>query len=215
MLEKEWQRENVLAWRQIQGMSWKRVASQELFQDVADARLVLYGEVHLRDGPLRDSQKQLLKSFSSTPEFEAVGFEPSVESAQQGVLEFAQSLGMTVIPLEENWEELVTDGRLGARDEAAASAIENFIKGDRRHRMFVLRGESHVMPDGYLVRRLSVRPLIILSGNAVTVPLCIGGLRCIGETFRLGSSSDVYVVPADEDASASGVVALWKRLEVH
>ena len=69
--------------------------------------------------------------------------------------------------------------------------------------MLVLRGESHVLPEGFLVRRLPQEPLILLS--VATVPMCVGGLRSAGSTFRLDSSDQVYLLPGDTDVSGSQV----------
>jgi hypothetical protein len=196
-------------------MSWEQVPRSEVLDRAKDARLVIYGEVHRRGGPLREAQMEVLRAFATNPAFEAVGYEPSVEEAQRPVLDLARSLGLRVIPLETNWREPAA-GRQRARELEAIAAIEAFFAEGPSRRMLVLRGESHCLPDGFLVRRLSVKPLVLHCGGATKfVPLCVGGLHCIGSTFKLGESGDLYVLPYNDNEEVAEVQALEAWLAAH
>ena len=182
---------------------------------VHEARLVMFGEVHAEDGPIRDAQKEALLAFVNTPAFEALGFEPSVELAQGQIIELAKSLGMRTISLEPNWRELSSEYRIGARDIEAASTINEFLGLDPAHRMFVIRGESHVTPGGFLARRLNQAPLILLSGVLPVVPLCVGGMHCNGTTWTLDHNANVYVLPCFDEIDWPGLAELESWLAAH
>ncbi len=213
-LEERWSSENLEAIGELQRASWKRVPQEDVEERAAHARLVLCGEMHMSEGPIRDSQCALLHAFVRQPAFEAIGFEPSVEDSQGSVLQLARSLGLQTIPLETNWRELNAQDRSGARELETLAIIEHFLGEDPRNRLFVLRGESHVVPGGFLVRRLDVKPLVILSGSIVNVPLQECGLRCKGSVFEIGASGSVYSLPYDEPSTAEDLGALERWLAV-
>jgi hypothetical protein len=215
-LEQRWLDENSEAEIALAGASWKRVPREELFARAARARLVLCGEMHMPEGPIREHQRELLRAFVKEPAFEAVGFEPSVEEAQGSVLELARTLGLRTIPLETNWRELGPQHRPGARELEALEAIGRYLGENPRNRMLVLRGEMHVFPGGFLVRRLAVKPLVVLCGCTVNVPLCVGGLHCEGSAFEIGTSGSVYMFPYEaglpaEAAALDGWLAAQPR----
>jgi hypothetical protein len=212
-VERVYGEENAAAEAALCRMRWEPIPRSDVLERVKASRLVLFGEMHVRDGPTRDAQLEALRAFVRDPSLEAVGYEPPAEDAQRAVLDCAQRLGLRVIPLETNWRELRSQGRSGARDLEAVAAIESFLDADPSHRMLVLRGEAHVVPSGFLVRRLKDKPLIVLSAVQLSVPLCVGGLRSAGAAFRLGEPrEDVYVLPGDVDVASPDVASLERWL---
>jgi hypothetical protein len=205
-LEERWHTENSEAKEALQRAGWRRVSREEVLARAAQSRLVLCGEAHESEGPIRENLRAVLRAFVKQPAFEAVGFEPSVEDAQSGILELARSLGLRTISLETNWRELNPQGRPGARELEALAAIAGFLGENPKNRMLVLRGESHTLPGGFLVRRLDVNPLVILSGGLVNVPLCVGGLHPGGSAYEVGTTGNVFTLPyelviGDENAA--------------
>lgn len=198
-VEKEFVELREAAHAALRRSSWAPVPRAEVLQQARDARLVLFGEIHQLEGPIRDAQAQVLRAFVKNPSCEALGFEPSAESAQRGIIDLAQSLGLRVIPLETHWDDLSAMERWGARDVEACAAIETILGENPSNRMFVIRGEDHVQPGGLLVRRLKEEPLILLSIQPV--PLCVGGLSNIGSTYRLDGSPRTYFLDCDDQSS--------------
>jgi len=213
-LETRWSTENTAAEAALQHTSLRRIPRSRVLDRAAHSRLVLCGEMHESAGTLRENQREVLRAFVREPEFEAVGFEPSVEDAQKSVLDLARALGLSVLPLETHWRELGAQGRSGARELEALEAIAEFLGKSPKNRMLVLRGESHVLPDGFLVRRLPARPLVILCGCSVSVPLSECGLCCNGSAFELGNSGDVYMLPYEDSTTAKerAVLERWLAL---
>jgi HEAT repeat protein len=203
------------AQRALRALPWRAVERAELLRAVKDARLVLFGEFHSPEGPLRDAQCELLREWAGKDKkHEAVGYEPSVEKAQRLVIAAAEELGIEARSLERNWRVLQSLKRYAERDDEAAEAINGFLAEDPRKRMFVIRGESHVLPDGYLVRQLAVPPVIVLCGMGTSsIPLHALGeeLRWVGRTFRLGDSGRVFVVGCYDqlDAGQAGGLREW------
>lgn len=188
---------NRRARNELRRLPWHPVPRPELLEAAREARLVMFGEMHSEDGPLREAQIELLRAFvGDRPEGVALGFEPSVKHAQQLVLDAAEELGVSCISLEANWESgWIPVGSLAERDDQVAEAIDDWL-ATPGHRMFVVRGESHVTPGGYLVRQLETEPLIVLSMQAeIALPLGLAGddLEILGQTWRLGDSGRVYV----------------------
>jgi hypothetical protein len=214
-VEAQWTAENRAAEVGLLGAAWKPVPRSEVVARAANARLVLCGEMHESEGPIRANQRDVLRAFVKRPAFEAVGYEPSVEEAQKSVLDLARSLGLQTIALEANGPELTAQGRDGARELEALDAIGAFLGKNPSNRMLVLRGESHVLPGGFLARRLAVKPLVILSGCNVNVPLCMAGLHCNGSACEVGTTGDVYTLPYDEPWAARETAALEGWLAVH
>lgn len=185
------------AHRRLRAAPWVEIDRGELLARAAQTRLVLFGETHFEAGPLRDAQCQLLRDFAgSDPAHLAVGFEPPVESAQRQVLQFARQLGLQTIPLEQDWRQLSAESRYGARDDLAAATIRGFLDADPKHRLFVVRGETHVLPGSYLMRQLPTDALLILYGDGSSaVPLRFLGANteATGRAFRVDVDPPCFV----------------------
>ncbi|MCA8967522.1 MAG: hypothetical protein KDC48_21755, partial [Planctomycetes bacterium] len=183
--------------RCLRAETWVEIDQSELMARAAKVRLVLFGETHFPTGPLRDAQCQLLLAFAgSDPAHVAVGFEPPVESAQRQVLHLARQLGLQTIPLEQGWRQLSTEARYGARDDLAAATIHGFLDADPRNRLFVIRGEAHMLPRGYLMRQLPTDALLVLHGDGSSaVPLRFLGASTdvTGRTFRVDTDPPCFV----------------------
>jgi len=197
-IERAYSETNAAATRALFRAKLESVPRSAVLERVHEARLVLFGEMHHGPGPTRDAQMDLLRAFVRNPELEALGYEPSVQSAQQSVLDLAEALHLRVIPLETRWEDLCATGRSGARDVEAGEMINAFLAENPAHRMFVIRGESHALPNGFLVRRLHEVPLILLSVHPI--PLCIGGLTVEGSTFRLVDFPNTWWLGCEDEA---------------
>lgn len=187
---------NRRARNELRKLPWHPVERRELLEAAREARLVIFGEMHSEGGPLREAQIELLRAFvGEQPEGVAVGFEPSVKHAQQLVLDVAEELGVPCISLETNWEAgWMPVGSSAERDDQAAEAIGDWL-ATPGHRLFVVRGESHVTPGGYLVSQLETEPLIVLSMQAeIALPLGLADddLEMLGRTWRLGDSGRIY-----------------------
>ncbi|MCY3001156.1 MAG: HEAT repeat domain-containing protein [Planctomycetota bacterium] len=216
-MEKELQSSTVnrRARNELRRLPWHPVQRRELLDAARKARLVMFGEIHKEDGPLREAQIELLRAIvGERPAGVAVGFEPSVKQAQQLVLDAAEELGVPCISLEKNWEAgWMPVGSTAERDDQVAEAIHAWL-ATPGHRMFVVRGESHVTPGGYLVRQLETDPLIVLSMQAeIALPLGLAGdgLEILGQTWRLGDSGRVYVcgLKGLRPESPSSVLRNW------
>ena len=173
---------------------WLDVDRDRILEDARDARLVLFGEIHVSDGPLRDGQIELLRAFFRDSEHDALGFEPGVESAQSSVIHVARELGMQVFSLEENWEGLRSQGRTWERDNEAANRIHEFLGESPENRMFVIRGEGHVAPGGALAGQLRVHPMIVLSAQVPRFEASEGTPGAIRTSdARVASGEQVYL----------------------
>lgn len=168
-----------VAWNEV---AWQEEDPRRLDTELASARLVLVGEVH-DEGALRTQQIAWLRAFSTHPEDEAVGFETSVQAVQEPVLAVARELGTTLIALDPDLA-LGAQGRHRERDLIAAQRIDRWLDEDPRHRMFVLRGQNHVVTMATLNRAVHAEPVSILT-TAPEVPLRVAGLDAAGRTFRL------------------------------
>ena len=199
-IEKMGQFLNDVARRRLNHSSWHDVSRDRLLQRAHNARLVLFGEFHVGDGPLRDGQIELLRAFFRDSEHDALGFEPSVEDAQSSVIRAAQELGMQVFPLEENWVQLRSQRRTWERDNEVADRIHGFLDADAKNRMFVIRGESHITPGGYLVGQLHVQPMIVLSGLQPRWDASDGPPTMIRTSdAQIAGGEDVFVWALPED----------------
>lgn len=214
-LEAEWESETSAAEAALRHEPWHPIATADVLRTVKSARLVMYGEMHVTGGALREGQCRVLRAFSTQPKFEALGYEPSVEAAQHEVIDLARALGMKVIPLESDWVQLVAKGRLGAREVQVIAAIDGFLRENPLHRMLVLRGEAHVLPRGYLDHRLTQEPVIILSGMTVPPSLCLCGLHCDGTAFESSEMPRVFMLPCDDQSVERETDALSQWCATH
>lgn len=198
----------------VQRLRWQPVSRQELLDAARRSRFVMFGEIHRGAGPLREAQCELLRAFAGPrPDLEAVGFEPSVERAQRLVIDAGRQLGMTVLPLEQAWQTLHPMGRHAERDDETAAAINSWL-ADPSHRLFVVRGQSHVMPGGYWLRQLREQPLVVLStyGAGLSFDHLSDQLSTIGRTWRLGDGGNLWYCGTDDFLEGPSAVKLQKWL---
>ncbi|MCA8977258.1 MAG: HEAT repeat domain-containing protein [Planctomycetes bacterium] len=207
-LQRRFREVNDAAFQATQSADWTEVDRAEILAAARTARFVVCGEMHSDGGPLRRAQCELLRAFAATdPKACGLGFEPSVETAQQSVISLARELGMQVLPLEQNWRTLNPEHRYAERDDEAAATIRTFLDADPRHRLFVIRGQSHLLPGGYLLQQVGEPDLAVFEDIWPTeVPLRFRGREptAAGRTFRLGEGSRRYVWACDDGAGFQG-----------
>jgi hypothetical protein len=202
--------ENNAGQRLLRALPWHEAQRDELRRAVASARLVLFGEAHSGPGPLRDAQRELLCAFAGNDRSQVVvGYEPSAQPAQQSVLDFAAQLGIRTRPLEVHWQTLVPEGRHAERDDEAAAAIADCLAEDPAVRLFVLRGVSHVLPGGHLLRQLPEVPLLILSFEMPQFAAIGDEPQLRGRTFRLGDGDRLWWCGVDDTFEGAGQLRDW------
>ncbi|MGE3174058.1 MAG: HEAT repeat domain-containing protein [Planctomycetota bacterium] len=205
------QRENAEGAAALAKRPWTEVEPDALLAAAGAARLVLFGEIHEPEGPLRLAQQRVLRAMvERAPGRVVVGFEPSVEAAQRSVLDLATELGAEVRSMEPgDFRTLCDEVRYAERDELCGAEIRRVFDGDPEVRMLVLRGESHVTPGGHLCRLLPVPPMVVVS---VTFP----PLHAIGDrpelvdrTFRRGDDGAVWVWCIQELLQGKDALRAW------
>lgn len=212
-VEATFHHENRAAQGALRLATWRAIPREQLTARVRDSRFVVCGETHAESGPLRDNQIELLRAFIRDPEHEAIGYEPTAWNAQQGIVELADSLGVRALPLEVHWESLGPERRYGARDLEVARIADEFLDADPRNRLFVVRGESHVLPHGFLDTRLKHEPIVVLAEEHP--PLELTGLRANGMTFSVGDTGRVFAMPYDDEFWLYDVAVLEPWLARH
>ncbi|MEZ6004015.1 MAG: hypothetical protein R3F33_07485 [Planctomycetota bacterium] len=205
-LEVQSREENQAAARAMDRSTWRRVKRSQVHEQARRERIVAFGELHVEGGALREAQIALLDSFSTDPAHEALGFEPSVESVQAPVIEHARQAGMTILPMEVHWEEWGPQSRHGARDLEVAEIARRWLDQDPRNRLFLIRGEAHLTPGGFLVKRLQPEPMLVLSLEGVPWELGAGGTLDEDVTLQLGPK--VYSWPLA--GTMLGTLSAWQ-----
>ncbi|MEO6593121.1 MAG: hypothetical protein ABIP94_00040, partial [Planctomycetota bacterium] len=200
--------QNDAAQSAMRNLTWHEVARDELLDAARNARLVLFGEMHHSDGPLREAQRAMLRAMAGAQPV-VLGFEPSVQEAQQSVLDLAAQLGVEVRSTETNWRTLNANNQYAERDDETATAINTCLAEDPARRLFVLRGEGHTLPGGYLCRQLHEAPLIVLTVHQPL--LCARGdrLQLAGRTFRIGDGKRLYFCGVDDLLESDPGLATW------
>ncbi len=199
---------------------WEVTAWESMLADVTSRRLVLCGEVHSLAGPLRDFQRKLLQQFVGTePKTAILGFEPSVERAQKPVIDCATELGVRSVSMEHDWERLTHLRGPGSRDLQCAAKVRQLL-ADAKSRLFVIRGESHVIPNGYLCRRIAdvaADPAIVLTlPGKWHVPLALVLDHLTTDVaLRPKGVDDVYLVvlggACGHERTSHKLLAAWLR----
>lgn len=188
-----YQRENAAAEAALARREWMETEREDLLAAVRDARLVLFGEIHSPDGPLREAQKTVLRTMVAGGGHLVLGYEPSVQDAQQLVLDLAYELGVEVIPVEaDDWRAMNEATRYAERDDDAALVINVRLALDPQCRMLVIRGESHVVPDGYLDRQLWQRPVFVLSVQVPPFEAMGDDSRLVDRVHRIAGDAVVF-----------------------
>ena len=201
----------VRAWEaNVHERTWVEVPRAEVLAAVRGARLVLFGEGHAGPGPLRDAQCEVLRAMADDrPEQLVLGFEPSVEVVQRTVIDCARELGVAARATEAEWQDLVAASRLAERDDQTAQAIAACLAESPDRRMLVIRGEGHLAPDGYMLRQLRERPVLILS--TLWPPWRVVGdrLQLRGRTFRIGAGRDCYFWAVEDLTQGTPALTDW------
>ncbi len=200
-LVREWEEEcqarsmNDAAFREALNCDWEAVETEVLMGELENSRLVLFGEMHVSGGVLRGAQKQVLRHLALRTEGLAVGVEPSVRDTQKSVEDLALQLGLPVYPTERRWEDLIAQGRIAARDLQTAEMINEYLGVDDKRSMFVMRGESHILPGGYLHSKLDYEPIFIFAVKDVPLHMRGGRVSSKGRIFRDKENSSVFLWP--------------------
>ena len=96
-----------------------------------------------------------------------------MQASQALVIAEAKRLGMRVISLEPSWGDFDST-RAVFRAGRGSGAEHQRLPGRRPGAPYVvIRGESHVWPDGFLVERLQEPPLTVMT--LLGIPLSLGG----------------------------------------
>ncbi len=194
-IEREGRKVNQAANKKLVSALWSKVDLSVIHQAARNSRVVLFGEMHSDHGPIREAQKSLLRAFVRDPKFDAVGFEPSVQDAQEDVLALARELGLQTISTEPNWEVLIAQGRHVARDDETAQVINDYLALDPRNRIFVIRGESHTTPGGHLAQQLVETPMIVLSLENLPLRFSEGTVQPTKELHKIHLGPHTYSWP--------------------
>lgn len=186
-------RENRAAEAALLRLSWTEIDRSEVLAAVRSARLVVFGEIHESEGPLRTAQETVLRTMAASGGRLLLGYEPPVQFAQQSVLDLARELGVEVVPLEgDGWQVLSEGRRYSERDDDAARIVNTRLAADPECRMLVIRGESHVLPGGYLDRQLVQRPVFVLTVDVPPFAAVDDRPDLRERTFRRGDEGSVF-----------------------
>ncbi len=194
-IEREGRKVNQAANKKLVSALWSKVDLSVIHQAAGNSRVVLFGEMHSDHGPIREAQKSLLRSFVRDAKFDALGYEPSVQGAQEEVLALARELGLQTISTEPNWEVLCAQSRHVARDNETAQVINDYLALDPRNRMFVIRGEFHTTPGGHLAQQLVETPMIVLSLENLPLRFSEGTVQPTKELHKIHLGPHTYSWP--------------------
>ena len=119
------------------------------------------------------------------------------------MLDCARQLGIEVRSLEQNWKDLQPRWLLADRDDEAAAAMLACLAERPGRRLFVIRGEGHTLPGGYLCRRLGFEPMVVLTAAFPPARALGDHLPSMGRIWRVGSDStyvwatwEIWLTPA-------------------
>ncbi|MCA8949611.1 MAG: hypothetical protein KDE27_08925, partial [Planctomycetes bacterium] len=112
--------------------------------------------------------------------------------------------------LEPSFRDLLPRGLDAERDDEVAREINGCLAERPWRRMFVIRGEAHTVPDGYLCRQLRSEPIVVLSCMSPPLEALGDDPDTVGRTFRLdGVGGPVFWCGVEEPMALSERFHAW------
>jgi len=187
---------------QIRQGGWEKSTWQEFLLATETVPLVFCGELHT--GPKsfrRKLQIQLVDQMSRSRGVKlAVGYEPSVLHVQKSVIDYATSKKIGSLAMEKHWKEFLSLKAVDHRDLECAEIANEYLSRSKAHRLLVLRGQSHVNPNGYLLSKIKVRAVVLFTlpyGLGIPLQLMEGRLHAPGQVLRSRRFRNLWFVSVD------------------
>ena len=181
---------------------WEKSTWQEFLLATERVPLVFCGETHTSgDSFLRKIQCQLVDHMSRPRGAKlAVGYEPSVLHAQKPVVEYATSKELASFAMEKRWKEYGALSASDPRDQECAEIANDYLAKSKAHRLLVIRGQSHVNPNGYLLSKVKAKAVVLFTlphGLGIPLQMREGRLHAPGQVLRSRRYRNLWFVSVD------------------